>query len=234
MELLAGTALLALGGLIAAQRSRSLAASERALRCLALLGAILVLSPRHAAGVLGAGWLLSLTARQRGNGWDLFAAGCGLLGRGLLAAHARSTADAACCLLFLAGWLAFTLRTTHRTASPARLRCEIVRARQRLTERHCSPAWRLRASDALARAIGLTRVVLPLSDGAGLSLACSGVAALADGDPVAARDSFALARRAVFAAAGTAPRRREELSLWLELIDWCDYAVTLIGEEARP
>lgn len=224
--------MLAFGGQLCDQRSRGMTGLRRSLRLISIGALALTLPSVAAPGVIGLGWLLSLTAAA-GVGWDMFALGCGLLGRSLLGTPVTPGRVALCTLAWLLGGLVRRSRRPVATLGGRRLRWEFAAALSAIAPATSGDAWRFRAADALRRALSLTRSLGPdIGPRQTTDMLCLGVAALGHGDSGTARDQFAAARELVRTAAGTVPYGREHLWLWLELIDWCNIAATLIEQEA--
>lgn len=243
MEFIAGTALLAFGGGLCARRARAVGLLRWALRLTALTALVLGLPAGLTAGAIGVGWALSLFDRWRGIGWDIFAAGCASFGRDLLAQTAPAALPALAGAFWSLGWA-----TAGRAPWGARrdwrgLRLELLRARRAMTPQRPDDAWRVRAADALDRALALARPSTTVGRPGGaprdalLRLVgdrlAQGAAALAEGDLAGARERFAGARRAAVSAERHRFPASEETRRWLELIDWCEIATALIDEEAR-
>lgn len=243
MELVAGTALLTFGGALCGGRVRLTVGHLRWLRPLVLTAVALGLPGHLAAGALSAGWLLCLTGRWRSIGWDLFAIGCAALGRDLVAIGPPRLPVAAASAFWLLGWASRARLPRGPASVGRRLRLELLRARRAVAPQTPGDAWRVRAADALERALSLARwaTARPLrregERGALLrwivGALAEGAAQLADGDPRAARARFAEAWCAARSAAGHCFRGDQEGARWLELIAWCEFAAALVDEEAR-
>lgn len=241
MVILAGTALLAFGGRLVGERTRALGGVFAPLRLVALAVAMLALPPVLAPATIGLGWLMTLTRRRRGDGWDLFALGCSLYGRGLLAAPVGGLTGWLCLAAWGSGWAATLNRLPLPSLDGRRLRWELRQSARTLAPDGCADGWRIRAADALTRAATLASpAAASATRRAGRDRLwravqqrlCLGAVALGAGASATAREDFDLARRAVARAAGRDCDDREEIGLWLELTDWCEYAATLIDEEA--
>jgi len=235
--------LLTFGGVLCARRARLDDRGRRALRLAALTALALGIPGSLAAGAIGAGWLLSLSRRRRwrGAGWDLFATGCAAFGRDLLVTGPSALPRLVAGICWFLGWAS----RAHRrpTSDGQRLRLELLRARRAVAPRKPGDAWRIRAADALARALtlagGVTARPLHCAGAHGALLRrvtdalTEGASALADGDPDGARAWLADARKAVLAARRRCFRANQETAGWLELIDWCEIAAALVDEEVR-
>lgn len=243
MEIIAGTALLTFGGVLCARRARLDDPGRRALRLAALTALALGTPGGLAAGTIGVGWLLSLSRRWRGAGWDLFATGCAAFGRDLLVAGPSALPRLVAGLCWFLGWASLARAARSPASDGQRLRLELLRARRAVAPRKQGDAWRVRAADALARALALAGGVTarPLRCGGDhgallrrvVDALTEGAAALADGDPDGARARLADARKAVLAARRRSVHANQESTGWLELIDWCEIAAALVDEEVR-